>query len=566
MLRSLIIFLLFLSYSIANQQVVSIAGTDFTENEFFEFYPKTEWERITQKQKERIMTDFIRKKTAYFSAKEENFLNNPRTVIKLRNKSDFLYVNKTYEKLVALPLVPNDYIELGKKYILKDINISHILICYNGCEMPGNFSRSKQEAYDTASEILSSITDSTDFSKLALEKSDDPGVNNNKGILGWVSWGKVDPEFQKQVFLLNKGEYSDPILTKYGYHIVYVVDEKDSDAKNFPIDKLIEKVEYSSISLVKDQLKAAADKHDRDLLSSIGFKFNEHVIEKIGLILLEHQKKNTYMNNVDIVPVLKEYSQDDIILIFNGKGYGIKWLINKLSKSAPSRRPSIADIETLKLALKTLVLQLLAIEKGKENNLNNAYGFQSQYKGVEEEVLYDAYVRYLVNNAPEPTEGEITSYYEQFKESKYKEPERYSVYNLKVKTQQLADSLYTAIEKGADFFNLAKEFSLLSPKNSGKMHPFDKSKNKDIIAELEKTDPGNHTSVFNSRDKKWSIVYFQEIIPEEILPYDRVKNRIKTALTHKNQESHKENTFNNLKIKYEVSLNSNFFEFESDKK
>ena len=115
MLRKLIILLLFTSYSFANEHVISIAGTNYTENEFFEFYPKTEWERITQKQKERIMTDFIRKKTAYFSAKDGNFLNNPRTAIKLRNRFDFLYVNKTYEKLVALPLVPQDYIELGKK-------------------------------------------------------------------------------------------------------------------------------------------------------------------------------------------------------------------------------------------------------------------------------------------------------------------------------------------------------------------------------------------------------------------------------------------------------------------
>lgn len=564
MLRKLIILLLFISYSFANEHVISIAGTNYSENEFFEFYPKTEWERITQKQKERIMTDFIRKKTAYFSAKDENFLNNPRTAIKLRNRFDFLYVNKTYEKLVALPLVPQDYIELGKIYILKDLNISHILIGYTGCEMPGDFTRSKKDAYETASEILASITDSTDFEKLAVEFSEDPGASGNKGNLGWVSWGKVDPEFQKHVFLLSKNEYSDPIETKYGYHVVYIVDEKDSEAKGYPFDKLNERVEYSSLSLVKDQLKEAADNHDKNLLSDIGFKFNEPIVEKIGLILSEHQKKTTYMNNVDIIPVLKDYTQNDIVLIFNKKGYGIKWLINKLSKTAPSRRPSIADTETLKLALKTLVLQLQAIEKGKTHNLDNSYGFQSQYRGAEEEVLYDAYVRYLVNNAPEPTNDEMNTYYEKYKETKYKEAERYSVYNLKVKYQNLADSLYTAIENGSDFFKLANEFSLLSPKKSGKMHPFDKSKNKDIVAELKKIKPGKYTSVFKSRDKKWSIIYFEEIIPEEILSYERVKNRIKTALTKENQESHKENTFKNLNNKYEVSLNNSFFNFESD--
>ena len=133
--------MLFLSISFSNQRVVSIGEDNYNENEFYEFYPKSEWERINQNQKERIINDFIRKKMAVLAAKEQSFLNNPRTAIKLRNRSDFLFVNKTYEKLVALPLVPSEYIELGKLYILKDLNISHILIGFNGSEMPGEFNR-----------------------------------------------------------------------------------------------------------------------------------------------------------------------------------------------------------------------------------------------------------------------------------------------------------------------------------------------------------------------------------------------------------------------------------------
>ena len=566
MIKKLILFLLVVAFSFANMKVVSIDGQDYNENEFYEFYPKSEWERITQSQKERIFNDFIRKKTAVVAAKEENFLDNPRNAIKMRNRSDFLYVNKTYEKLVALPLVPQDYIELGKKYILKDLNISHILIGFMGSEMTGNFTLSEQEAYEEASSILSSITDSTDFGVLALEKSDDPGVNNNKGSLGWITWGKVDPEFQKQVFQLKKGEISDPILTKYGYHIVYIEDERESETINFPEDKLIEKIEFTSITVVKDKLKEAADKHDTDLLDEINFKFNENVVAELGQILSDHQKKMSYMNNVDIVPVLNEYTKDDIVITFNGKGYGVKWLVNKISKSSPSRRPSITNTESLKLTIQTLVLQLFAVEKGKQHNLNETYGFRSQYNGIESEVLYDAYVRHLVNNAPDPSEEEILDYYGQYKETKYKEPERYSVYNLKVKSKDLADSLHTSIKNGSDFFELAKTFSIMSPKKSGKMHPFDKSKNKDIISALDGVEPGKLSEVFNTRDKKWSIVHFENILPEEILPFDRVKNRIKTALKKENQNSHKEHTFEALKEKYDVTINQDFFQFEGKNK
>ena len=101
--KVLTIFSILLTSVFANQLVVSINDVNYNENEFFEFYPKSEWERINPTQKNRILKDFIRKKVAVIAAKEENFLNNPRTAIKLRNRFDFLYVNKTYEKLVALP-------------------------------------------------------------------------------------------------------------------------------------------------------------------------------------------------------------------------------------------------------------------------------------------------------------------------------------------------------------------------------------------------------------------------------------------------------------------------------
>ena len=154
--------------------------------------------------------------------------------------------------------------------------------------------------------------------------------------------------------------------------------------------------------------------------------------------------------------------------------------------------------------------------------------------------------------------------YKKHKESKYKEPEKYSVYNLKVHKKQLADSLYSIIKNKSDFFDMATLFSVYNPKNFGEMAPFDKNKNKDIIEALKNIKPDNFSSVFKSRDNKWSIVYFKEIIPEEINPYDKVKNRIKTVLIKENQEIYKKTTFDNLFLKYKVIINNNFFQYENE--
>ena len=554
------IFYIAISFNLlySNIEVVKINNKSFLEDVFYEFYPKKEWVRLKKEQQERVLKDFIRKKTSSLEATAQGFLNDPSTAIKLKNRFDFLYVNKVYEKLVALPLVSDEYITFGKKHILRDLKISHILIGFKGNSVK-NSTLSEKEAYDKASEILVLSKDSASFSNLALNISDDPGVTTNNGVLGWVSWGKMDPEFQQKVFELNKGDFSDPIKTKYGYHVVLVLDDRPSEAINFSSEKLKERVEFSSLGSVKNLLKETADNYDKSTLTENNFNFNDSSVLSLVDILKNHQKKTTYMNNIDIVPILNDYDKKDVIVVFQGKGFGVKWLSNRISKSSPSHRPKITNEKELKLAIKSLVLQFLAIEKGKLFNLEKSYGFKAQYNGIREEVLYDKYTKSILNGAPEPSIEDCEDYYIEHKNSKYIEPEKYSVYNMKVKTQKVADSLYTSIKQGSDFFELAKKYSLLSPRKAGKMIPFDKSKNKDIIDAINNISIGEIAKPFQTRDKKWSIIYYDDLIKEDTLDFEKVTNRIKVVLTKENQKNHKEQSFLNLNTKYNVKVNPDFF-------
>jgi parvulin-like peptidyl-prolyl isomerase len=92
---------------------------------------------------------------------------------------------------------------------MKQVRASHILV--------------KKES--EAKKILESLKNGASFSKLAEEHSECPSGKKG-GDLGWFGRGKMVPEFEKAAFSLKKGEISDLVKTKFGYHIIKVNDTK----------------------------------------------------------------------------------------------------------------------------------------------------------------------------------------------------------------------------------------------------------------------------------------------------------------------------------------------------
>ncbi|KXW58311.1 peptidyl-prolyl cis-trans isomerase D [Ferrovum myxofaciens] len=62
------------------------------------------------------------------------------------------------------------------------------------------------------------------FAAVAKVESQDPGSASQGGDLGFFARGTMTPPFEKAVFALNKGEFSGPVETDFGYHVIQVTD------------------------------------------------------------------------------------------------------------------------------------------------------------------------------------------------------------------------------------------------------------------------------------------------------------------------------------------------------
>jgi peptidyl-prolyl cis-trans isomerase C len=85
---------------------------------------------------------------------------------------------------------------------------------------------------DKAKEAYKKIKDGMDFAEVANEYSVCPSKARG-GELGYFTKGKMVPEFEEVAFSLEVGEISEPVETKFGYHIIEVTDRKPAGIKSF---------------------------------------------------------------------------------------------------------------------------------------------------------------------------------------------------------------------------------------------------------------------------------------------------------------------------------------------
>ncbi len=111
------------------------------------------------------------------------------------------------------------------------VNASQILILVN----PNDTKEVKEAKLEKAKKIRQMLIDGEDFAKLAKKYSQSAEANATGGNLGMIKKGYMPKEFDKVAFSMKIGEISEPVKTKFGYHIITITDKQE--AKIAPYEK-----------------------------------------------------------------------------------------------------------------------------------------------------------------------------------------------------------------------------------------------------------------------------------------------------------------------------------------
>lgn len=113
------------------------------------------------------------------------------------------------------------------------------------------------ELKQRAGQVLAELRkDKSRFAELAKEHSQDPGTAEQGGDLGYLARDEVVAPYADAAFALKKGEISEPVKTRFGLHIIELLDKKPAGKRTFAEveDLLIQEVEANYDTRVRGEI------------------------------------------------------------------------------------------------------------------------------------------------------------------------------------------------------------------------------------------------------------------------------------------------------------------------
>ncbi|MFA8449410.1 MAG: peptidylprolyl isomerase [Bacteroidales bacterium] len=205
----------------------------------------------------------------------------------------------------------------------------------------------KLEVKKKLNDLRKRVLNGEKFSTLAILYSEDPGSAKKGGELGFMERGKLVPEFEAVAYKLKDGEISDIVETKFGFHIIQLVERRGNsiNVRHILLQKKVSpealaKAKYSLDSLA-NLIRTDSITFDQALKSS-----DDKNKQNKGLLVNPFDQSDKFLadqlNQVDpqlayIVKGLKVGQISNAVPFVDQEGQNAYRILSLVSKSKPHR-------------------------------------------------------------------------------------------------------------------------------------------------------------------------------------------------------------------------------------
>lgn len=295
---------------------------------------------------------------------------------------------------------------------------------------------SDREAHD----IRAQLAEGAVFTKVAEARSLDLSSRDRGGELGWISYLDLDPTVRDDVFALDRGEVSAPLLAGRFYHLYQVVDEQANEGRG-TFEEERARLEFGVRAALGRKAQQA---YHADLFRKYNFKMDPAEVAWVTVLMREKTKSvdrgeklasgeatEEDMRRLQSAPIpwtglpfaLADTAR--VLATFDppdGVVSPMLFVDQLLTHAIPTwpRFDSSRDAEEL---IRELVLERLEIREAREHKFDQSPEYLASVGGRIEDARVRQFRRRRVVETPEPTEAELRAAFQK-RLSEYSTPER----------------------------------------------------------------------------------------------------------------------------------------------
>ncbi len=262
---------------------------------------------------------------SYYESNKNTFVSTERALVyHIFIKTDANYVNSIAYSESDIQKTYNE--TKNTRFVEPEqVRARHILIKPRG---EGDQDQQFEEAKKVIQAIYEKAKNGEDFAKLATENSEDEGSAKNGGDLDFFGRNMMVKEFEDAAFSTAIGSITEPIKTKFGYHIIKV------EAKNPEKVKSYEEVKEILIKEAKEKL---ADTTASDLLEKLRNELYGSDLNKFIAAAEKNSKGNSAKNKGKLPTFFKgeitdDYTAEDKAILIDEISDGYNFIVPEIEE------------------------------------------------------------------------------------------------------------------------------------------------------------------------------------------------------------------------------------------
>ncbi len=336
------------------------------------------------------------------------------------------------------------------KHLEYKVRASHILV----------------DNFDTAQMLLERIQSGENFEMLAYQYSLDSEAKRNKGDLGYFTWGAMREEFQQAAFSMEPGEVSPPVKTRFGYHIIKLVDKLPNE----------ERGDYETI---KPAVRNAVRNYNR---GRIGERYFDDIRKRYAVTVdtatcdyLLHKREMLYppmlletLPRNDFDPEQLDRNEKELILAtWDGGQITVMEYLNLANRTVARRlRPDFDNYDSLAAIILSMKIDDIMSVEAHRQGIDNDPEFQRKIKLFKELAMAEIMRNDSIPMPPPPDEQEVRQYYDDHPEH-FTVPAKVHIHEILLSDELKAQKLAKELNSFQEFKEAAQRWTERTGKRIG---------------------------------------------------------------------------------------------------